>query len=94
MKVFNENGDFLGEFTEAAEGVYKKTKDTVCSWFEVGIFAGILGLFISPVLAILAIITILIFKIFIMLLKLTLRCAWWIIKLPFCLLFSRKFPEF
>ena len=94
MKIFNENGDFIGEFTEAAEAVIENTKDTVCSWFETGIFLGIIGLFISPFWAILAIIALLIIKLITVLLKLILNCAWWIFKLPFCLIFLRRLPRF
>jgi hypothetical protein len=94
MKIFNEYGDFLGEFTEAAGGVIENTKDTVCSWFEAGIFLGIIGLFISPFWAILAIVAILILKLFVVVLKFALNCAWWVVRLPFCLLFRREIPEF
>ena len=94
MKVFNEYGDFLGEFTEAAGDVIENTKDTVCSWFDIGIIFGIIGLFISPFWAILAIVAILLLKLFIVVLKFAINCAWWIVRLPFCLLFRRELPEF
>lgn len=74
MKIFNEHGDFLGEFTEATGTVIESTKDAVCSWFDTGILLGIFGLFINPVLAILAILAILFIKLFVVVLKLALNC--------------------
>ena len=94
MKIFNENGDFLGDFTEAAGTVVENTKDTICLWFEAGIFLGIIGLFISPFWAILAIVGILLLKLVVVFLKLIFNCIWWIVRLPFCLLFQRELPEF
>lgn len=93
MKIFDENGSFIGEFTEAAESAFEDSKETL-SWFEGGIILGIIGLFIFPFRAILAIITLLIIKLITMLLKLILNCAWWIFKLPFCLIFLRRLPQF
>lgn len=94
MKIFNENGDFLGEFTDSAETVYENTKETVCSWFEIGILWGILAVIASPFWGILAIVAILLFKLFTLILKFVLNSIWWTFKLPFCLLFKRELPEF
>lgn len=93
MKIFNENGDFLGEFTEAAEEVIENTKDMVYSWFEAGICLGIIGLLISPFWAILAIVTILLLKFVVEVIKFVLNCIWWTIRLPFSLIFKHEFPE-
>ncbi|MBQ8399780.1 MAG: hypothetical protein IJX08_07430 [Clostridia bacterium] len=86
--MFNEQGEFLGEFTEAAEGVLKKTKTTVSSWFEIGIIFGIIGLFIAPFWTILAIVAILLFKLVFTALKFILKCVWWLAKLLFKLVFK------
>lgn len=94
MKIFNENGDFLGEFIEATGEVIQDTQEIVCSWFDIGIVLGIVGLIISPFWTILAIIAILIFKLIAVIIKFSLRCLWWIVKLPFVFLFCRKLPNF
>lgn len=94
MKIFNENGDFLGDFTEATGTIAEKTKDTISSCFETGMLLGIIGLFISPFWGILAIIGILLFKLISVVLKFIFDCVWWIIRVPFCLLFWRELPNF
>ena len=136
MKVFDESGNFLGEFIEATGETISTTKDIVVDAFSVSIILGILGLIFAPWLTILVIALIFIFKLFIFILKLVFMLLvliaqgiyklltpigkgllklfvlmgkgiwhlllivvslffyslWWLIRLPFTLIFLHRLP--
>lgn len=95
MKIFDENGNYLGEFIE-------DTKEKVEDAFEESWLWGIvfllivapgwtlLGLIVWGLFKILKFVMVLLYK----LLILFLRCLWWILRLPFCLVFHHKTPKF
>ena len=87
MKLFDEDGNYIGEFIE-------KTEETVDSAFKISWLLGIICFLISPVWTIIVILICSIIKLFFKLIVLILRVIWWIIKLPFCLIFFRKLPIF
>ncbi|MCI6266123.1 MAG: hypothetical protein MR598_04690 [Erysipelotrichaceae bacterium] len=88
MKVFDENGNFIGEFIEAE-------KEKIEESFEGGLWwLGIIFLFISPFWTILVIGLWLIFKLILKLVKLIFKIVWWIVRLPFCLIFYKELPQF
>lgn len=116
MKIFNEDGMCLGEFTEfveecsediteTASGVYSAAHDSVSGAFDISIFLGIIGLIVAPFWTIAAFVIIMFFKFMFRVIKLSiklvfvaaislLRCVWWLIKLPFSLIFDGTCPEF
>lgn len=95
MKVFDEDGEYLGEFIEASK---EKVEDA----FEVSWIWGIIvllivapgwtifGLVIWVIAKLIKLILTSLFK----LLKLLLRCIWWLIRLPIYLIFYHEMPEF
>lgn len=48
MRLFDENGTFVGEFIEATEEMIDHTKEVVSDKFSDSIFLGILCLIIAP----------------------------------------------
>lgn len=94
MKLFDENGSFVGEFIEASGEVIDKTKETVSDAFSSSLALGILGFMIAPWWTLFAIVVIFVFKLLIAIIKLSLRIAWWLIRLPFTLIFKKEFPSF
>ena len=88
MKVFDEDGNYLGEFID---GTKEKVEDAFDSSWIWGI---IFLLIIAPGWTILGIILISIFKLIKAIIRLVFKTIWWIFRLPFCLIFRRKFPEF
>jgi len=88
MKVFDEDGNYLGEFIE-------DTKEKVEDAFEGSWIWGVIFLlFIAPGWTILGIVVILLFKLISGIIKLAFKMVWWLIRLPFCLVFRREFQEF
>lgn len=89
MKVFDENGNFLGEFFEAE-------KEKIDNQFDDGswILGIILLLFLFPVKTIIVLVSIFFFYIIASIIKFVLKVIWWIIRLPFCLIFYREIPSF
>ena len=88
MKVFDENGNCLGEF-------FEDTKEKIEDSFDGSWLGGIVFLlFIAPGWTILGIVLILLFKLIFGIIKLALKTVWWIVRLPFTLVFSREIPEF
>ena len=95
MKIFDENGNYLGEF-------FEDTKEKVEDAFEGSWLFGIIFLFfIAPwwtlfglvvwgICKILKFVIVLLFKLAV----LFLRCLWWLIRLPFCLIFLHEKPKF
>lgn len=88
MKIFDEDGNYIGEFLE-------DTKDKIDDAFEGSWMWGIIFLLlIAPGWTILGIVVISIVKLIAFIIKLIFRILWWTIRLPFCLIFYREFPEF
>lgn len=96
MKLFNEDGDeyevknlydedgnLIGNFLE-------KTTENISEAFSTSWLLGLLLLIFAPAWGIVYILFVLLFKFFVFLLK----TLWWIIKLPFCLIFYKSFPKF
>ena len=96
MKLFNEDGDeyevknlydedgnLIGNFLE-------KTTENISEAFSTSWLLGLLLLIFAPAWGIVYILFVLLFKFFIFLLK----TLWWIIKLPFYLIFYKSFPKF
>ena len=84
MKVYDEDGNFLGDFISAEKEKIVETFDDGLWWL------GLFFLFVAPFWTILVIILWLIFKLIINLIKLILKVIWWLIRLPFCLIFNRE----
>lgn len=89
MKLFNEDGDeyevknlydedgnLIGNFLE-------KTTEDISEAFSTSWLLGILLLIFAPVWGIVYFLFILLFKFLVFIIKI----LWWIIKLPFCLIF-------
>lgn len=87
MKLFDENGNFIGEFIEEA-------KENVSDSFEISWVLGILCFLWQPIWTIVVIAIWLFFKTIFKICKFILRIIWWFIRVPFCLIFSREWPEF
>lgn len=86
--MYDEDGNYLGEFIE-------DTKDKIEDAFEGSWIWGIIFLLlIAPGWTILGIVVISIFKMIAFIFKLGVRIIWWVIRLPFCLVFKREIPEF
>ncbi len=96
MKLFNEDGDeyevknlydedgnLIGNFLE-------KTTEDISEAFSTSWLLGILLLIFAPVLGIVYFLFILLFKFLVFIIKI----LWWIIKLPFCLIFYKNLPKF
>ena len=87
MELFDKDGNFVGEFIE-------KQKDDVSDAFSTSWALGILCFFWKPIPTIIVLLLWLIFKVIFSITKLCLKCAWWLIRLPFCLIFQKKWPKF
>lgn len=88
MEIYDKDGNFLGEFIGAE-------KEKIIETFDEGLWLlGIFFLIVSPFWTILVIVLWLIIKLIINLIKFALKVLWWIIKLPFFLIFYKEFPEF
>ena len=96
MKLFNEDGDeyevknlydedgnLIGNFLE-------KTTEDISEAFSASWLLGILLLIFAPVLGIVYFLFILLFKFLVFIIKI----LWWIIKLPFCLIFYKNLPKY
>ena len=105
MKLFDESGNFIGDFVESTSNTISCAKDTVCDMADVSIVLGIIGFILAPGITLALIPILFVFHIFISVVKLTIKIIWWIIilimssiwwviRLPFTLLFLKRFPEF
>lgn len=109
MDLFDSNGSFLGEGKEFfdSEGnlvghFLESAKNGTETAFEGSWILGIIFLlFIAPGWTIFGIVLFLIIKLIrialwlaFTILKITLRCFWWLLRLPFCLIFWRDIPDF
>lgn len=90
MKIFDEEGNFLGEFFENR---IEEAKESVSDSFQISWILGILCFCWQPIwtLVILAVFLILkgIWKLFL----LCLRIMWWSIRLPFALIIWKECPS-
>ena len=94
-EIFDSEGNLIGHFLESA-------KHGVDSAFEVSWIWGLIFLLIvAPGWTLLGIILFLIIKlirfifwILISILKIALRCVWWLIRLPYYRIFKHNFPRF
>ena len=87
MKVFDEHGNLLGEFIE-------DSKDKVSESFDNSLPEGcVCLLYMIPVIILLYVLWLLL-GLMLKLCKLVLRAAWWVIRVPFCLIFLGEWPEF
>ena len=95
MKLFDEDGNYVGEF-------FEDTKEKVEDAFEASWIWGIVflliiapgwtlaGLTLFGIIKLFKLLIILLYK----LLLLFLRCLWWLIRLPFYSIFQHELPEF
>ncbi len=97
MKLFDENGDeyegkiFYDEDGNKLDmGFFEKTKEDITEAFSTSWLLGILLLIFAPVWGIVYILFILLFKFLVLIIK----CLWWLIKLPFCLILKKGLPKF
>lgn len=87
MKIFDEDGNFLGEFIE-------DSKDKISDSFDDSVGNGcVTFLYMILLIIIVAIIWYILKGIFI-LCKFLLRIIWWLVRVPFCLIFRKEWPEF
>lgn len=94
MKVYDESGNFLGEFMESTSNVVEGVKDTVLSMKEASLLLGLIGLIFAPAITLIIIIVLFIFHLIIGVIKLILKSIWWMIRLPFTLIFLQRTPRF
>ena len=87
MKLYDEDGNFVGEFI-------KNTTENVGEAFSTSWILGILLLLIYPVWGIVVISLWFIFKMIFKLIALVFKIIWWIIRVPFCLIFRHEWPQF
>ena len=93
MKIFDEDGNYLGEFIkESIEEVKDNATETISdgSW----ILGLIMLLIIFPGWTILGGIIYIIGKLIWWIFKIVINTAWWLIRLPFTLFIYRELPEF
>ena len=81
--LYDENGNLIGNFLE-------KTTEDISEAFSASWLLGILLLIFAPVWGIVYFLFILLFKFLVFIIKI----LWWIIKLPFCLIFYKNLPKF
>ena len=88
MRIFDEDGNYLGDFIG-------DTKEKVEDAFEGSWLWGIVVLlFIAPGWTIFGIIVILLFKLISFIIMLVIKFVWWLVRLPFCLVLQKRFPDF
>ncbi len=94
MKVYDESGNFLGDFLEASNQAISGAKEAVCDMADVSLVLGIIGLICAPGITLAIICGLFIFHLFIGIIKLALKTIWWLIRLPFTLIFIQCLPKF
>ena len=95
MKIFDEDGKYLGEFIENTK---EKAEDAFAeSWIWGIVFLliiapgwALIALAFWALLKLIKIVGVLVFNFFVLLL----RCLWWVIRLPFYLVFRHETPMF
>lgn len=93
MKLFDEDGNYVGEFIKDS---IEEVKDNAVDKISNGeLFLGLIVLlFVFPGWTILGLVIYLICKIISFVIKLSINIVWWLIRLPFTLIISRELPEF
>lgn len=105
MKLFDESGNFIGDFIESTSDAINCAKDTVYDMADVSVVLGIIGFILAPGVMLAIIPILFMFHLFISVVKLIIKIIWWIIlliissiwwviRLPFTLVFLKRFPEF
>lgn len=87
MKVFDKDGNFLGEFIE-------DSKDKISDSFDESVGNGCITFLYMILIIVIVAIVWYIFKGIVLLFKFILRILWWIIRTPFCLIFRKEWPRF
>ena len=91
MKVFNEEGEYIGELIE---DFIDDSKDKIEDAFDDSVGNGCaVFLYMLPWI-ILVVILLYVLKLIWIACKFLLRILWWLIRAPFMLIFSREWPEF
>lgn len=93
MKIFDEDGNYLGEFIK---GSIEEVKDNATETISDGswILGLIMLLIIFPSWTILGGVIYIIGKLIWWIFKIVINTAWWLIRLPFTLFIYRELPEF
>lgn len=91
MKLFDEYGNYIGEFVE-------NSVDNVTSSYQESFGAGCAAVLIAlvarfPILIVLVILFAILWLLW-AILKLALKIIWWLLRMPFTLIFRKEFPEF
>ena len=93
LKVYDEDNNFVGEWIG---DFVEESKESVSESFDVSFGEGCLALLILLAFKfpwlILVIILWLILKLMWFFIKLICRCIWWVVRLPFTLIFKKEFP--
>ena len=87
MKIFDESGNFLGEFIE-------DSKDKISDSFDDSVGIGFATLLYMILLIILVVVAWFILKGIYMMCKLFLRTMWWFVRIPFFLILKKEWPQF
>lgn len=100
-EIFDGDGELIGHFFEKAKDSISSASSDVSSGEGSIIWLIIVCLIIAPGWTLLGILIWLIVKIVkiifliaMTVIKFLLRCLWWVLRTPFCLIFHREFPEF
>ena len=91
MKLFDENGNFVGEFISDS---IEQVSDSYKSSFGDGCLAIFIVLSVRFPILLLLIVLWLILKLIWIILKFALRIVWWLVRLPFTLISRKKVPKF
>lgn len=93
MKLFDEDGNYVGEFIKDS---IEEVKDNAMDSFDENswILGLVLLLVVFPGWTILGGVIYLIIKIIWWIFKILINSLWWLIRLPFTLIFKGEFPEF
>ena len=85
MEIFDKDGNFLGEFIS-------KQGDDIGDAFGASWILGLLCLFWKPIPTIIVIALWLVLKIIVAIVVFAFKLTWWLIRLPFTLLFLKDLP--
>lgn len=91
MKIFDEDGNYLGEFIDER---IESASESISDSFAASWILGILCFLWQPVWTIIVILSWIILRSIYKLLKLSFKCIWWLIRVPFTLIFSKEWPTF
>lgn len=88
MKVFDEDGNYLGEFFEYTKNKVEDSFESSWIWVIICLFL------LAPWWTLFGILLYFTFKLLSFSIKFTFKVIWWIIRLPFYLIFRKEFPKF